>query len=449
MPRIDWNAIKQRVSNDTLLFALDRHWQQLLLATVESYQWEATYRTGGYDYADWDTLRGVVEKGTFDLMDGIMLSDIIGYIDELETLLRLIEAKTGCCPPDGTATYYPAPDMAAPSYEADGTTYPATYAGITMDDAEMYHLYICGAANQMIDNWIAGVSQLENQLIAGVATIGALAVLIAGFATFGLIVPVGLGALALAFAALNEFWDVDVFVTAADDLEASRAVLICAILDGDSAALAVAVEAIVSTAAWSAFFQWQNYANMVATVFAGEVDGDYITVTPTASECDCLYVDFDETWDFATDSEGWGMARATWSSLHGGSIALAPTVAGYAVLNITEDAMLDRLGVANGTYITPTLIEVDYYLTNIGDGTALFNNSVFGDSAYDLAQPALSTLTANADADYDRSFSSNDALQLTDASSSQVCRLELTRTGGTPAPVMYIKAIRLAGTIGV
>jgi len=448
--RIDWELIKEHVtSNDMLLFAFPRQFQQLLLTNADNLRWLATYRMEQYDFSDWDTLQSVVDSGIDQLMGGIMLSDIIGYIDEIETLLRLIDSKTGCCAPDGTTTYYPAPDMAAPEYEKDGTTYPETYAGITMDDAEMYHLYICGAANQMIDNWISGISQLENQMIAGVATIGALAALFAGFATFGIAWAVGLGILATAFAALQAFWDVDVFVTAADDLEDARAQLICAILDGDSAALSALVEETVSAAAWSAFFQFQNYANMVATVFAGEVDGEYITVTPTAEVCwDCVIVyDFDYTYEFASDAQGHGLNKAVWTSDRGGSIKCDPSWQGWTYIDTSEGNILGVLGLPTNTYLETRLVVVTLErYSGTPNGTPDIQMIALGETVNDSLITEYNTLASGEELQIIFEPTANDKKYCQTGSSTGFHSIRLTRDGD-PNPGMWVKSLRLAGWV--
>jgi len=453
--RIDWVAIQEYITeNDMLLFVLPRHFQQLLLTLVPMLKWRATYNRAGYDYADWDTLLALVDGGIDELMGGIMLSDIIGYIDEIETKLDQLINKADCCLPDGITTFFaPVPLSATPDYPYDGETYPATYAGITMDDLADYQAHLCGAANSMIDNIIAGLETVQTQWGVGGAMFGVVAAflsLVAGFTLVGIPVAIAIAAGSSAAIIAAGAGIAGLYSGTADDIETARNALICLALHDTPANFAAGMEALVPTLSWSTLLQYLDYNDMIASLYSGQVAGENITVTPTTENCTCATIyEFDETFTFETDSQTWTMARAEWSSLHGGSIALAPTVAGYAILNLTEDAMLDILGVATGTYITPEIIEIDYYLTNIGDGSALFNNSVFGETSYDLAQPALSTLTINANADYDRTYSTNDALELTDASSSQVCRLELTRTGGSPAPIMYIMGIRLAGSVGV
>lgn len=450
--RISWTQIKERiVADDMLLFAFPRSYQQLLLNVHELLTWNATYRTEDYDPADKDDLDAIVSAGMQSLMDPLMLQDILGYIDDIETILAAIRDKPapGCCPPDGTTTLTPHTEPTN-SWTSDGETYPATYAGNTLTSAAEYHAYLCAAAQKLVDGLATQFENTSQLLGAGLLGLSVLTGIMLSIVTAGTAVPVAVTMVAGVWAALHAVWETGAFDGAITDLNSNRASLICAALQNDAATFAAAVELVVGATAWNAFFSFLPYDNMIASLFTGTVNGENITgLVPDYDSCDCVLYDFDETFTFDTDSETWAMARATWSSLHGGSIALAPTVAGYAVLNLTEDAMLDILGVADGTYITPTYIKIEYYLTVVGDGSALLNNSVFGNTTYDLAQPALSTLTADADASYSRNFTSNDALQLTDLSTSQVCRLELTRTGGSPAPVMYIKSIRLAGTVGI
>jgi len=327
MSRIDWTAIKQRVNNDTLLFVLDRHWQQLLLSVCENYKWEATFRVPGYDYADWDTLQGVVEQGTFDLMGGVMLSDILGYIDDIETLLTAILNKpaAGCCPPDGVLTNEPVPDEEPNDWTSDGETYPETYAGTTMTSAAEYHAYLCAAAVKLVDNLAQQLRNTSDTMQAGLLGIGLLASFLATLITGGAALPLSVTLIAAIWSGIHAVWESGVFDEPIADLEDSRSLLICAALQNDYETFAAAVETVVGEIAWTAFFQFLPYNNMIASLFTGTVNGENIAgLVPDYDSCVCEPVyDFDQTYTFDANSEGWGIGYySQWLSSYSGNISI-------------------------------------------------------------------------------------------------------------------------------
>lgn len=84
------------------LALLPKGFASIVLALAERFQWEATYRDSDYDFSDWDELQAIVDLGLAGLTDTVRLSDLLGYVDEVEGLLRALQniqqVAQPCCP---------------------------------------------------------------------------------------------------------------------------------------------------------------------------------------------------------------------------------------------------------------------------------------------------------------------------------------------------------------
>lgn len=95
--RIDWQRIRSESGGSELvLLAIPRDGVRLLLSVMEPLEWMATFRSSGYDFADWDDLQAVVAKTTLGLMEHQMLSTIVSAINSLTTAVENLSA-TICC----------------------------------------------------------------------------------------------------------------------------------------------------------------------------------------------------------------------------------------------------------------------------------------------------------------------------------------------------------------
>jgi len=447
--------IKQRITeNDTLLFALDRQWQQLLLATADRFQWQATYRIGGYDFADWETLRAIAEKGTNDLMGGIMLSDIIDYIDEIETKLDTLINLTGCCPPDGVTTFFaPAPLPATPDYPYDGETYPVLYAGLTMDDLADYQAHLCGAANSMIDNIVAGLNNVQAQWSVGGAIFGVVAAflsLVAGFTLIGIPVAIAIATGSSAAIIAAGAGIAGLFSGAADDIEDARNALICLALHDTPANFAAGMEALVSTLAWSTLLQYLNYNDMIASLYSGQVAGENITVTPTTENCNCEPTyDFDETFTFDSDAESFTGSKGGWVSDYGGCLRCVPDGGGYTYLDYHEEDILTRLGLPNNTYLQIEAFDIVLHRNNVTiGGTPNFSVTAFADSGnegYGVLCSNITTDTNGMLVHWEPTTPGTVYCQTPNQVNGFI-RIHCQQ-GGAALPVVYVHSLRVRGWV--
>jgi len=451
--RIDWELIKEHVtSNDMLLFAFPRQFQQLLLTNADNLRWLATYRMEHYDFSDWDTLQSVVDAGIDQLMGGIMLSDIIGYIDEIETKLDQLINKADCCLPDGITTFFgPTPLPATPDYPYDGETYPATYAGIAMDDLEDYQAHLCGAANSMIDNIIAGLDNVQGQWNVGGQIFGVVAAflsLVAGFTLVGIPVAIAIATGSAAAIVAAGAGIAGLFSGAADDIEDARNALICLALHDTPENFAAGMETLVSDLAWSTLLQYLNYNDMIASLYSGQVNGENITVTPTTENCTCLpEADFDLEFTFDADADGWTTVQTTWDASHNGSMKQVPTSPQYSYLSFTQADFLSATGYPSGTEIEITLLEMDCYLLDVvAGGAPLFLMEAYTSPVKTEISAAYNSWTKGVELYNVEAIASQAATKVITTAGGAFLMVHLQHKG-TPVPNAYVSRIRLRGNI--
>lgn len=118
--RIDWNKVKAlsldagNAPKDWAFFLLPVAGRDLLQASNEVLEWEATYRAFDYDFSDWDFLQEIVHKTQNGLMGGIMLADLLDYLEriaitledtsEFDLMVDAIEGISVTATADATAT---------------------------------------------------------------------------------------------------------------------------------------------------------------------------------------------------------------------------------------------------------------------------------------------------------------------------------------------------------
>jgi len=461
MSRIDWTAIKQRVNNDTLLFVLDRHWQQLLLSVCENYKWEATYRVPGYDYADWDTLQGVVEQGTFDLMGGVMLSDILGYIDDIETLLAEIRDRP-CCQVIDNISYDPpgdVPNTGSPIVPGVGDPPTAYGDDDTLTTWEDWNDYVCEAAYF----FVAVLSEKLRDLAYLQSLPGPInAQMLANF--LGRIPALGsmLKSAFEVFASLMELAWVTLtdLETAADQIDAAADDIACAIVSADGVEAAAdafreaAQEAVTGLAA-SALVQFMLYEQWANIIYTGSVvDADDVShdlsayLTPgTHVCCPPIVYDFDYTYEFETTSQGMGLNKAVWTSDRGGSIKCDPSWQGWTYIDCSEGNILGVLGLPTNTYLLTALVvlTLERY-TGTPNGTPDIQMVVYGETANQSSIVEYNSLASGTELQITLEPTANDAKYCQTGSSTGFYSTRLTRDGD-PNPGMWLKSLRLAGWV--
>lgn len=345
--RIDWEGIRDRFAPDEpVLFCLPRRYQQLLLSYVDVLTWEATYRDRGWDFSDWDDLQDVVEAGTVGLLGGTPLSEIIQYIDEVESLLTEIRDRP-CCT-DETFIYDQTQDPGGviQNEQDDTGSDVVVYDGDPPNEVPDWPTYeglLCDAATKFADGlpglleMLATVSSLTNIGLALAVTF-----LLAAFAGIGLVGAAVAGTLStvLSLSFLDNLRSLlgqdDPFATEIAELEDAtfRQRVICDIVSNTSAADAYTdFVATLTALAPNAkpYVLWFPIQFALNKIYNAESDA----AGGFGGGCGACF-DFDLTFTFDTDIEGWSPVRQSpWDAENGGSVK---------VYGHTNDGILRYLG---------------------------------------------------------------------------------------------------------
>lgn len=314
-----------------------------------------------------DPYSAVIRQEWLDAIDITMeayemgfLDVLLGHIDEIETILKLMQGE-GCC--DNELTLLPPEPVENPDDLGYDETPPATWGdGETVADEDDWHDILCGAAHDYLDLLIYQANQMDDLVVAGLLTIAAIGTILAALATVGLSLLIEAALAASIFTAITGAWLVDLFGDAGDAIETARADIICAVLTSDPVALADEIETVVSTTAWTVFFQWLDYESVINTMLYGGHEGEYMEVRRGES-CPCASYTFDYTFTFDTDQDFWATTSGAWDSDGGeGTIKLSGGLAGmklfYGDEGIPGRGLMDALGLTHPQKFIIELVRV-------------------------------------------------------------------------------------------
>jgi hypothetical protein len=235
---VDWENVKSRLADDTALFALTVRQSAILLSISEQLTWEASFRTNGYDFSDWDTLQSEVADLQAQLAMPVDLSTLIQHVDEIEDLLRLLQSTGDCCEGhDWTGGEgYTVPITEG---ESNGVPSHLISSGWATDDDDWsgFEEYQCHVAHVLVNNMGHKVVQLldvfddAGTLIIGVGAIAGLIALLVGSAATVLVAGI-----LLAAGSASKLWDQLVeggadIIPDFEEIETARDALVCAWVD--------------------------------------------------------------------------------------------------------------------------------------------------------------------------------------------------------------------------
>lgn len=221
-------------------------------------------------------------------------------IADVARIRALMETRKDCC--DDNVTYYPTEE---PTTEIDpGIGDPPEYYGETaITDWEDWAEHVCYNAHAYVDFLVSTSGQLHNAVEVGSIFIGVIAAAAALLAFSGIGLPIAFGLAAFLVSGLALSATIVTFADTADDFEAARDDIVCAIVMGYS--LPDTIEnALGSGADWDLFYQWMDYDAALAIMYEGGYDTEYL---PTETRDDCICAG-DERFRFTfdTDYEQWG-----------------------------------------------------------------------------------------------------------------------------------------------
>jgi len=331
--KIDWQKIKARLDDETAIYALTHRQASLLSSLSEQLTWRATFDHSDYDWSDKDELDADIADLENNLMSPVNLSDIIGYIDEIEDLLRALEQHAGCCDAgdisDGANFTDPVTDGEG---DVPQNIIDAGYAE-DEEDWEGFADYKCMVAHVSVDQLEARTREIAahmDQDSTTYAIIGGIAVLTgiithiftAGLSTLTIAILTSLGATSLLYKYLLDF---ELMEDLADDVATNHDELACAFYNSDGVDEAISnLKAKISelfSAPQALVLLNLNITPTVKALYAGRYDQADIAAQLAAAgydtadfTCDCQWVgDYLLYWDFAINDDNWQGTRSTGS----------------------------------------------------------------------------------------------------------------------------------------
>ena len=290
--RVDWDEIKSigLDQSEPMLFVLPQGFRNIILSLSDRLSWRATFRTGGYDFGDWDDLQQIVSFGVSELLGGESVGEIVDAINALRQAVEDIQMSTAlqvdCC-----ADAYPAPTDDPGIVVGEGTP-PATYGGQTVNDWADYTDLLCGAALLYASNLADSVRKIDDAVSDNLVAIGGIAVILSIFAALGLLMPISYGLAAGIFSALVGVAAGTVLDSAATALEDNQQEIANVIFCAGSASQArldveTYLESILDATEWAILKFW-DYENAMNVIYAGtDGDGNDVSVTPSQG-CSCV-----------------------------------------------------------------------------------------------------------------------------------------------------------------
>lgn len=290
--RIDWEKIKGRFDGRTQLFALTDQQSALLLSLTEQLTWDATFKVADYDFSDRDTLAAEVADTQRNLMMGVDLSDILGYIDDIEDLLEALQnigvTNQPCCDTTG-----PVQETHEQTTEYPDTV-PDTWGDTAIADLDEWQQQICGAAENYVEYLASMGDQLDDLVHSGAIVIAAIAGMLALLSGAGILLAITYGAAASITTGLITGAVAATFDNTRANIEAVASDIECAILANDPSSLADIIETAVGSVPWTLWFAHVTYTSAVATMIDG-FNANGSLPDNASTDCDCEEDDIDDT----------------------------------------------------------------------------------------------------------------------------------------------------------
>lgn len=240
-------------------------------------------------------------------------------LETMEAVKALLENRKDCC--DDNVSYG-LQDAVRTEIDPGVGDPPDEYGETAIETWEDWEEHVCYNAHLYVDNLknignqIGGAVE-QNSLFLGLIAAG---LVLLTFSGVGLPVAYLLASFVvtgLVLAATSA-----TFSDTADELEAAREDIVCALIMGGD--LAGEVEAAIGSAAWELFYQFVDYDSAIAIIHEGGIEGDYLP-TETRDDCgDCPTIyDFSPTWDFEVEldhPESPWTTNGPWHTPCGGSM---------------------------------------------------------------------------------------------------------------------------------
>jgi hypothetical protein len=242
---IDWPEIKNKLAGDTCLFALTNRQSAILLSLSEQLTWSKTWRVDGYDFSDKDELDAEIADLQAQLAMPVNISTIISLIDEVEDLLRSIDAHSQCC---GEVDPFFGDTYTDPVIDGEGSVPQDIIDAGYADDAndwDGFEDYKCMISHIMIDSMELSLRQFiplfgsSGEILGGIGSVAAvLGVILTATGPIAVGIIGVLGAVGGFMTALLGLGEVATEALA-DSIAENHDELVCAIYQADGSSAAV------------------------------------------------------------------------------------------------------------------------------------------------------------------------------------------------------------------
>lgn len=275
----------------------DEYWQALYGALSYMATWRAWERDidkRGKDAADdW---RAALELTT----ECWRMACLDELTETVENILLHLQGTKQCC--DDNVTYLPTDEVTTDIVPNEGDA-PDYYGETAVADWDEWNEYLCYAAHFYVD-YLTGVG---NNLYEAVRNnsigIGVVAAALTLLGASGIGLPVAFATAAAIVGGLALLATISTFIDSAEDIEAARTEIVCAILnDGDLAG--VVETALGSNLAWDLFYSEILYDQAKSIMYEGGYDGEFL---PAEKKDDCVSCEDPPYFAFYFDEDldGW------------------------------------------------------------------------------------------------------------------------------------------------
>lgn len=220
--------------------------------------------------------------------------------DDVSNILLLLQNKKDCC--DTSMTHGPSTEVETDIMPDSGDP-PDYYGETAVTDWDDWKEHVCYNANLWVDDLIRQAQTIEQGLAVGAIALGLVvgAVGLIGFLATGGLLSIPL--MMAASAALAAGGSSSMFNQAADDLEAARDDIVCALILGTSVSDAIE-NALTIGASWTLFFSIPDYSTATSILYEGGQGTNYLP-SETSDACDCGVGYGDLLWQWTAGAEGW------------------------------------------------------------------------------------------------------------------------------------------------
>lgn len=219
-------------------------------------------------------------------------------IADVATIRLLMETKKDCC--DSSTTYYPTdfPETEIEPFIGDP---PEFYGETAVTDWEDWAEHVCYNAHKYVDYLKDTAGELQDAVQLSSIFVGLIGATLALLAFSGIGLPIAFALTAGIVAGLVLGATTLTFQDTADDFEAARQSIICAIIQGYN--LPDVIEAALSSGTdWDLFYQFVDYSSALAIIYEGGYNDEYLP-SEVDDSCGCeVFSHF--VFEWPTDLDG-------------------------------------------------------------------------------------------------------------------------------------------------